>query len=122
MIKTIFSMLAGRRIRLATILAAAFVSLLTATLPSPASAENRIFNAPMQGGNRLDWCYNWSVGCGAQAATAWCQAQGYSGGAINYSQAPNIGLSQPTRLIGTGAVCDQGFCSGFAQITCTRPN
>ena len=122
MSKTIFGLFTGTRLRLATLMAATLIGLFTAAMPSPASAENHTFNAPQQGGKRLDWCYNWSQGCGAQAATAWCQAQGYSGGAIGFSQAPNIGAAQPTRLIGTGAICDQGFCSGFAQITCTRPN
>jgi hypothetical protein len=76
------------------------------------------FNNPMQGPNRLDYCYNWGVGCGQQAATAWCQAHGYAGGAVAFQEAHDIGASQPTRLIGTGAVCDQNFCDGFASITC----
>jgi hypothetical protein len=83
-----------------------------------ASAETASFNNPMQGSNRLDWCYNWGVGCGEQAATAWCQAQGFAGGATGYNIANDIGASQPTRLIATGAVCDQGFCDGFQSITC----
>jgi hypothetical protein len=84
----------------------------------PAAAENKTFNNPMQGPNRLDYCFNWGVGCGQQAATAWCQAQGYACGAVAFQEAHDIGASQPTRLIGTGAVCDQNFCDGFASITC----
>ncbi len=75
------------------------------------------FNNPMQGPNRLDWCYSWGVGCGKQAADAWCVAKGF-GGATNFQIANDIGASTPTRLISTGAVCDQGFCDGFAFITC----
>jgi len=87
---------------------------------APASATNTTFNNPMQGGNRLDWCVNWATGCGKQAADAWCASKGYQN-ATNFSQAPNIGASSPTRLIGTGAVCDQGSCDGFSQITCFKP-
>jgi hypothetical protein len=102
---------------------AAFGGMLMAlAFAAPASAETTNFGNPMQGSNRLDWCFNWGVGCGQQAATAWCNANGYSGGAIGFNIANDIGASQPTRLIGTGAVCDQGFCDGFANITCTRPD
>jgi hypothetical protein len=87
-----------------------------------ASAENKTFSNPMQAGNRLDWCFNWGVGCGSQAATAWCKAQGWANGAVSFSEATDIGATTPTRLFGTGAVCDQAFCDGFSQITCSRPN
>ncbi|MCB1486377.1 MAG: hypothetical protein KDJ88_02845, partial [Bauldia sp.] len=68
-------------------------------LAGGASAETKTFNNPMQGGNRLDWCYNWGTGCGSQAATAWCKANGYSGGATAFHIANDIGASHPTRLI-----------------------
>lgn len=83
-----------------------------------ASAGGTTFINPKQGGNRLDWCLNWSTGCGADAANAWCHAKGFSGGASDFSIAENIGASSPTRLFATGAVCDQGYCDGFAKITC----
>lgn len=102
--------------------AAAFGGLLLLLIAAPASAETKSFNNPMQGPNRLDWCHSWGTGCGAQAATAWCKAQGYSGGATTFAIANDIGASQPTRLISTGAVCDQAYCDGFANITCTRPD
>lgn len=101
---------------------AAVLAALVLGLAGPASAENKTFNNPMQGSNRLDWCFNWGTGCGAQAANAWCKANGWANGAVSFTQAPDIGASQPTRLIGTGAVCDQPFCDGFASITCSRPN
>ncbi len=108
-----------------------FKSMITAALggiallfifAGGASAETKSFSNPMQGSNRLDWCYSWGTGCGAQAATAWCKANGFSGGATTFHIAADIGASHPTRLISTGAVCDQGFCDGFADITCTRPD
>jgi hypothetical protein len=82
-----------------------------------ALAGTETFSSPKQGGNRLDWCLDWSTGCGAPAANAWCKARGFDK-ATGFTQAPDIGASQPTRLIGSGAVCDQGFCDGFAKITC----
>jgi len=108
------------RIRIPMIAIAAMAMLMG--FVASASAENKTFGNPMQGGNRLDWCFNWGVGCGAQAANAWCKAQGWKNGAVGFSEAKDIGASSPTRLIGTGAVCDQPFCDGFAQITCSRPN
>jgi hypothetical protein len=75
------------------------------------------FSKPKYKGKRLDWCVNWSVGCGKDAATAWCKTQGYAN-AIAFKMAPDIGTVTPTRLIGTGAVCDQDFCDGFKFITC----
>jgi hypothetical protein len=104
--------------RIIATLGGAFMALAAAV---PASAETTNFNNPMQGPNRLDWCLNWGVGCGADAANAWCAANGYSN-AVNFAIANDIGASSPTRLITTGAVCDQGFCDGFQFITCTRPD
>jgi hypothetical protein len=93
--------------------------LATLTLTSPASAD-QTFNSPTQGGQRLDWCADWGVGCGQQAADIWCRQQGYSGAGA-FAIANNIGASTPTRLVNTGAVCDQGFCDGFSYITCESP-
>lgn len=90
------------------------------TLVGSASATTQTFNNPMQGPNRLDWCLNWGVGCGQQAADAWCVSKGFQN-ATNFGIANDIGASSPTRLIGTGAVCDQGFCDGFSHITCYKP-
>lgn len=75
--------------------------------------------APKYKGNRLDWCVDWSVGCGQQAATAFCKSRGFKL-AVAFKIAPDIGAATPTRLIGTGAVCDQNFCDGFSTITCKK--
>ena len=40
-----------------------------------AFADTQTFMKPKQGGNRLDWCLDWSTGCGAPAADAWCQTK-----------------------------------------------
>lgn len=102
------------------------VKLLTATIlmlvvAGAAQAAEKTFNAPMWKGDRLDWCRDWSIGCGQAAADAYCKARGYQN-AINFKQAANIGSTQQTRLIGTGAVCDQDFCDGFKAITCFKPS
>jgi hypothetical protein len=83
----------------------------------PASAGNQTFNNPSTSGDRLDWCMTWGQGCGAEAATAWCVAKGFEN-ASDFAIAEDIGSSTPTRLLSTGAVCDQGFCDGFDYITC----
>ena len=87
---------------------------ITCAKPDPVT---QVYAKPKIGGNRLDWCVDWGVGCGEPAATAFCQAEGWVQ-AIDFAIANDIGASKPTRLIGTGAVCDQGFCDGFAKITC----
>jgi hypothetical protein len=92
----------------------AAAAMLAFTLP--ASAETRTFSNPKQGGQRLDWCFNWAEGCGTQAANAWCVARGYEN-ATSFGKAEDV---PPTRLIGTGALCDQPFCDSFTYITCYR--
>lgn len=98
-------------------LAALALSLL---FVGSASAETRTFNQPRHMGDRLDICMDWGSGCGKPAADAYCQSRGYvrsTGHSIDH----DVGASTPTRLLKTGAVCDQGFCDAFRQITCFRP-
>lgn len=68
----------------------------------------------MQGDRRLDWCQNWATDCGAPAANQFCKSKGFDV-ASSFAMAADIGN---TRLIGTGAVCDQAFCDGFTSIVC----
>lgn len=82
-----------------------------------AEAENKTFENPMIGTNRLDWCTDWGKGCGPDAATAWCKSNAYDH-SVAVQQAPDIGASAPTKLIATGEVCDQSYCDGFTSITC----
>jgi hypothetical protein len=84
------------------------------------AAEQRVNNPKHPSGNLLDWCYDWSVGCGQQAADAYCKHRGFTR-ATNFQMAPNVGATTPTRLISTGAVCDQPFCDAFRFITCINP-
>jgi hypothetical protein len=92
------------------------VTCYRASAPAPAQ---QIYVKPRYNGMRLDLCVNWGVGCGQPAANAYCQSKGWNQ-AANYSVANDIGATRPTRLIGTGAICDQGYCDGFRQITCTN--
>lgn len=87
---------------------------------STAHAETQSFANPKVGAQRLDLCLNWGVGCGKPAADAWCVSKGFTTSS-GHTVAHNIGASTPTRLITTGAVCDQDYCDGFAQVTCFKP-
>ncbi|MGB8818696.1 MAG: hypothetical protein WCC66_12325 [Rhizobiaceae bacterium] len=92
---------------------------ITCHKDAPSLPAMKIFVKPKHMGMRLDLCVNWSEGCGKPAADAFCQAKGWDH-ALTYSIANNIGAISPTRLIGTGAVCDQAYCDGFKQITCAN--
>ena len=70
-------------------------------------------------GDRLDWCQDWGGGCGKQAADAYCRHPGYRV-SVSRNIDHNIGAATPTRVISTGAVCDQGFCDGFKYISCSH--
>lgn len=92
------------------------ISQVTCSRPDPVT---KVYEKPKLNGNRLDLCVDWGVDCGQPAANAFCVSKGYSV-ASDYVVAENIGGSSPTRLIGTGAVCDQGYCDGFKEITCSN--
>ncbi len=93
------------------------------TLPAgfAAQAETQTYFNPMNGGKRLDWCVDWGTGCGKQAADQFCAQKGFSN-STSFNEAVDIGGFAPTRLIGSGAVCDQGFCDGFSHISCFKPS
>jgi hypothetical protein len=98
----------------------ASVIISAVSFVSAAHAENQTFGNPKVGAQRLDLCLNWGTGCGKPAADAWCVSKGYINSA-GHVVAHNIGASTPTRLLTTGAVCDQDYCDGFAQVTCFKP-
>jgi len=103
-----------------TVLKLLAAAVLLFAAAGAAEADNKTFNQPNWKGDRLDWCLNWSQGCGKAAADAYCQASGYQN-ATDFAMTPDIGTSQKTRLISTGAVCDQDFCDGFKYISCFKP-
>jgi len=77
------------------------------------------FQSPLYKGNRLDWCRSWAKDCGKGAADAWCKYQGFEA-ASKFQIDENIGKSNPTKIISTGQICDQGFCDGFKSIECLK--
>ncbi len=84
-----------------------------------AQAAPKTFVNPKIGSNRLDFCLNWGNGCGEPAATAWCKAKGFNK-SVDSEIDNDIGSASPTRLLATGAVCDQPYCDGFTFITCAN--
>jgi hypothetical protein len=104
------------RVQILKVVTTMFVLCVAA---SGAQAKEKDFNKPKWKGDRLDWCLNWAAGCGKDAADAFCKANGYEN-ASKFEQDPDIGSSHKTRLITTGAVCDQSSCDGFKSITCSK--
>ncbi|MDO8354248.1 MAG: hypothetical protein Q7T14_12360, partial [Aestuariivirga sp.] len=86
---------------------------------APPAPNTQTYIKPKFNGMRLDLCVDWGVGCGQPAAKKYCQSKGWAK-VQSYVVANNIGAVAPTRLIGTGAVCDQNFCDGFVQIKCSN--
>jgi hypothetical protein len=84
---------------------------------SSAFTEEVTYNKPKLGGYRLDWCYKWNMQCGEVAADKFCKKQGFEGASV-FSKANDIGGSTPTKVLGTGQVCDDDSCDGFKSITC----
>jgi hypothetical protein len=89
-------------------------SASAAAAPKPA----RTFDKPTYNGKRLAWCRQFDAECGKPAADAFCKANGFAL-ASDFSVDRHIGDVQPTRSIGSGAVCDQAPCDGFAVIACS---
>ncbi len=102
-----------------TLLAASAIFFSALAFSGAAKADDQSFSNPKVGGQRLDLCLNWGSGCGKPAADAWCVTKGFET-SVGHVVANDIGAMTPTRLITTGAVCDQGFCDGFAQVTCHK--
>ncbi len=93
-------------------------SLCLLGLPiQPAQSAQKTFVNPKLGASRLDYCLEWGASCGEPAATAWCKTKGYQK-SVDAEEDHDIGATTPTRLLGSGAVCDQSYCDGFTFITC----
>lgn len=69
---------------------------------------------PQFNGMRLDWCYSRGTQCGKPAADAFCKMKGRPN-AVEFEFEPDVG---PTRIIGTGQVCNHKSCDGFKVIVC----
>ncbi|SDP84168.1 hypothetical protein [Desulforhopalus singaporensis] len=72
-----------------------------------------VFANPSYGGKFVDWCLHWGKDCGAPAATAFCNINGYQR-AVDWHAEPR----NPTYVLGDNKECTFDFCNGFSSITC----
>jgi hypothetical protein len=78
----------------------------------------RPYTKPMVDDYRLDWCRMPAAECGQAAAEAWCAKQGYHG-LLYFTEDPDVGQQGiVTKVIGTGELCDAGYCDSFQTISC----
>jgi hypothetical protein len=64
----------------------------------------------------LDWCYTWATDCGAPPAHKFCEYnEGFGWVAQGFSKLDSV---PPTKLIGSGEVCNQPGCGSFEYIQC----
>ncbi|MBW2260105.1 MAG: PAN domain-containing protein [Deltaproteobacteria bacterium] len=84
---------------------------------APSPPTRHVYKRPMVNRYRLDWCYKWATDCGKGAADAFCRSKGLRR-AKAFEEDPDIGQKAPTYVLGTGQICDQGFCDGFKFIEC----
>ncbi len=77
------------------------------------------FAYPHYNGYRLDWCREFQTDCGAPAALAYCQKNGYPK-LVNFAMLPH--QNQPTMTINGNAICNPSFhvCDSFSMIQCSH--
>lgn len=73
-----------------------------------------VFRNPTVGKYPLDFCQQWGKGCGKPAADAFCRYRGY-GRSVDFAVRPD---RPPTKVIGTGQVCNQPYCDRIVLVTC----
>ena len=88
-------------------------------VPSPQTLPKATIDKPRYGDYRLDWCRYWARDCGKPAADEFCRRHGFSESA-SFAQDLRIGKNDPTTVIGSGQICHQRTCNGFATITCRK--
>ena len=93
--------------------------------PATAKAEDNdrdpsrpVFVNPMQGKQRLAYCYAPEEGCGRKAAEAWCQGKGYKGAQKWEVEPKEQGKARSARYIGSDAACKARQCDTFSSVTC----
>jgi hypothetical protein len=85
-------------------------------LPHTGRVEKTFVN-PKVGNFALDACLTWAKDCGKPAADRWCQEVAKFKSATTYTVSKN---SPPTKVIGSGQVCDQWFCGRITSVTCQK--
>ena len=76
--------------------------------------SGRIVADPKVDGMALDLCRTFGNECGAPAADAWCQANGFL-----LSTAHEVGQdTPPTKVIGSGEKCEDPSCDRIVSVTC----
>jgi hypothetical protein len=85
----------------------------------PDAADARqTFKFPLLQGYRLSACLYQQEDCGEPAASEWCKARGFAGGAAAFEIDENIGSLFPTLALGDLQLCANFVCDGFKEITC----
>lgn len=87
------------------------------TKTDPAKSDTPTFISPMQGKQRLAYCYAPNDGCGRKAADGWCQRKGFKG-AKDWVKYPSEAKPQAGRYLGSDVSCPRGQCETFESITC----
>lgn len=83
-----------------------------------AGTVGQTFKYPLLQGYRLSNCLYAKEDCGEPAASEWCKAKGYAGGASSWKIDENIGSLFPTLALGDSQLCASFICDGFQEITC----
>jgi len=73
-----------------------------------------VFKNPTVSKYALDLCQQWGKGCGKPAADAFCRSRGYRESVDFAVHSDN----PPTRIIGTGQICNQPSCDRIVLVTC----
>ncbi|THB77247.1 MAG: hypothetical protein D6B25_07430 [Desulfobulbaceae bacterium] len=82
----------------------------------PKKKEKKLFTNPKVSGYALDYCREWGKNCGKPAADAYCKSKGYKN-AATYKKVDN---KPPTRVIGTGQVCNSPGCDRLSFVACEK--
>ncbi len=83
-----------------------------------AIVAGQTFKYPLLQGYRLNACLYHEEDCGEEAASKWCEARGFAGGAASFEIDENIGSLFPTLALGDLQLCATFVCDGFKEIPC----
>jgi hypothetical protein len=82
--------------------------------------DTQLFYKPKIGGLRLNYCTANGMGCGQDAADAYCDMKGFED-ASDFTQSPPLPPGIKTRYIGNGKKCYGPVCFAFQSIECENP-